>query len=317
MPLLVADVSLDLDNLWAYLRTHGDPAWQTFPSYLPTVVPKILEILARVDLTATVFVVGQDAALSENHDALRQIVAAGHEIGNHSFNHEPWLQRYSTDELLQEFERTEAALAEITDQAIVGFRGPGFSLSEDVLELLCKRGYQFDGSTFPTFLGPLARTYYLMTSSFTSAEKEDRGEMFGSLSDGLRSLKPYWWSTASGRVLEMPVSTIPILRAPFHFSYLGYLAQFSPRLAEFYFRFALRMCRLTRTSPSLLLHPLDFLGGDEVPQLSFFPGMKRSGDEKRAFSERMLQIYAHQFQVLPMGKRAEQIAAITTKTRRY
>ncbi|QDV59416.1 Peptidoglycan deacetylase [Rosistilla oblonga] len=313
----IADLSLDLDNLWAYLRTHGDAQWETFPSYLPTVVPHFLEIFDRLNLRATVFVVGQDAALEKNHGPLRQIVDAGHEIGNHSFNHEPWLQRYSREQLVDEFEQTEAALAKITDQAIVGFRGPGFSLSADVLQLLCQRGYQFDGSTFPTFLGPMARAYYLMTSTFSSAEKEDRSEMFGSLRDGLRPLKPYWWTTPSGRVLELPVSTIPIVRAPFHFSYLCFLAQVSPRLAELYFRIALAICRLTRTSPSLLLHPLDFLGGDEVPQLSFFPGMKLTGDVKRAFSERMLAIYAKQFEVLPMGEHAVRIGTKVTNSRTF
>ncbi|MEZ6091260.1 MAG: polysaccharide deacetylase family protein [Pirellulaceae bacterium] len=141
---------------------------------MPYVVPRILQIFERLHLKATVFVVGRDALQIENRESLQSIVAAGHELGNHSFEHQPWLQRYGVDALEAEFDRAEAALGRITDAKIAGFRGPGFSLSSDVLELLAKRGYRYDGSTFPTFLGPAARAYYMMRSSFSKQEKSDR-----------------------------------------------------------------------------------------------------------------------------------------------
>ena len=34
-----ASVSLDMDNLWSYQKTHGDPGWEKLPSYLDEVVP--------------------------------------------------------------------------------------------------------------------------------------------------------------------------------------------------------------------------------------------------------------------------------------
>jgi peptidoglycan/xylan/chitin deacetylase (PgdA/CDA1 family) len=103
----IASVSLDLDNEWSYLKTHGDAGWSSFPSYLDVVVPRVLEFLAQRNLRITFFVVGQDAAFERNVSALRSIAEAGHEIGNHSFNHEPWLHRYS-DEAIER----EIALAE-------------------------------------------------------------------------------------------------------------------------------------------------------------------------------------------------------------
>ena len=80
-----------------------------------------------------------------------------------------------------------------------------------------------------------------------------------------------------------------------------------------YFRFALLMCKLTRTSPSLLLHPLDFLGCDEIEELSFFPGMDLDGEYKRKFCSRMLGIYAKKFNVLPMGQRAAELKEIQSR----
>ena len=115
------------------MKTHGDAGWETFPTYLDVVVPRTLQFFKERDLKITFFIVGQDAALDKNHESLALISEARHEIGNHSFNHEPWLHLYSKQELVTEFERTEEAIAAITGQKLIGFRGPGYSLSPTVL----------------------------------------------------------------------------------------------------------------------------------------------------------------------------------------
>ena len=81
----------------------------------------------------------------------------------------------------------------MTGQKPIGFRGPGYSLSLSVLRVLTRRGYQYDASTLPTFLGPLARAYYFMTTKLSPEEKKNRKLLFGQLRDGLRPLRPYRW----------------------------------------------------------------------------------------------------------------------------
>jgi peptidoglycan-N-acetylglucosamine deacetylase len=304
----LASLSLDLDNQWSYLKTHGDPGWQSFPTYLPLVVPRFLDFLQVRNLTITVFVVGQDAVLPENQAALRSIADAGHEIGNHSFHHEPWLHLYSEAEAEHELARAEESIQRATGQRPVGFRGPGYSLSPTILRLLARRGYQYDASTLPTFIGPLARAYYFMTARLSAAEMRRRKILFGTVRDGLRSVKPYRWQTDAGSLLEIPVTTLPLLKAPMHFSYLLYLSLYSEALALSYFRTALRLCRLTGTSPSLLLHPLDFLGGDDVQDLSFFPAMGMSGGKKVALVGAMIDLLREQFTVMPMVRHAREIS---------
>ncbi len=73
---------------------------------------------------------------------------------------------------------------------------------------------------------------------------------------------------------------MPVLKIPFHFSYLLYLSTYSPSLARLYFRASLAMCRLTGIQPSLLLHPLDFLGREDAPELLFFPAMNLEASHK-------------------------------------
>ena len=251
MPL--ASLSLDLDNLWSYLKTHGDPGWDSLPSYLDVVVPRVLEFLRLRGLKITFFVVGQDAAQEQHHATLRQISAEGHEVGNHSFHHEPWLHLYSEAAIEEELARAEAAIERATGVRPDGFRGPGFSLSPAVLRVLVRRGYRYDASTFPTFLGPLARAYYFATAQgLSDEEKRQRARLFGKFSEGFRPISPYQWKTKAGPLLEIPVTTLPLFKVPLHLSYLLYLGTYSRWLAKMYFRWALRMCRWTGTELSLL-----------------------------------------------------------------
>jgi hypothetical protein len=306
----IASLSFDLDNKWSYLKVHGDSGWEEFPSYLDILVPRVLEFLQQRNLHITFFVVGQDAAREENHNALRAIAAAGHEIGNHSFSHEPWLHLYHCERILHEIQSAEEWINEVTGQRPVGFRGPGFSISETALDMLEQRGYLYDASTWPTFFGPLARRYYFSHSSLDKLNRDSRSLLFGSFWEGLRPLKPYRRRRSDG-LLEIPVTTMPFLRAPIHLSYLLYLGSFSPFLAENYFRTALALCRLTNTSPSLLLHPLDFLGQDDSIGLDFFPAMRLSSAQKLHFVDKMLEMYSREFQVASLIEYARYLGAVS------
>jgi hypothetical protein len=298
-----ASLSLDLDNQWSYLKTHGDGGWEKFPSYLSTLIPRVLEFLEKRALKITFFAVGQDAALEKNHDALRAIALKGHEIGNHSFSHEPWMHLYDEQKVEQEIRLAEEQIEKVTGQRTVGFRGAGFSFTDATLRVLEQRDYLYDASTFPTYLGPLARTYYLFHSNLTGGDRKQRQALFGSFSNGFRPLKPYRWNGKEG-LLEIPVTTMPIFRLPMHLSYILYLSGFSAGLATLYFRTCLRLCKLMGVSPSLLLHPLDFLGRDDQVGLEFFPGMNLLADQKIELVSLVLGIYCNEFEVVRMKEHA-------------
>jgi hypothetical protein len=133
--------------------------------------------------------------------------------------------------------------------------------------------------------------------------------LFGSMSEGLRSLRPYAWELGGGKLTEMPVTTFPLLKVPIHFSYILALATISPGLALGYFRAALGACRLRRIAPSLLLHPLDFLDGDEVGSLSFFPAMRMGHARKLALLDRAFDAFQDLFEVVGVGEHAAAVAA--------
>ena len=85
----MASISLDLDDQWSYMKVHGDEGWDKFPSYLDVVLPITLDILDKLDIKITFFIVGQDAAIEKNMPCLKASLTAGmkwpiiHSITNH------------------------------------------------------------------------------------------------------------------------------------------------------------------------------------------------------------------------------------------
>jgi peptidoglycan-N-acetylglucosamine deacetylase len=301
-----ASISLDLDNLWSYLKTQGAPGWESYPSYLHQVVPRILETLDRCGQRITFFIVGQDATMESNRAALKSIADAGHEIANHSFMHEPWLHLYCREQLYQEIRDAENAIAAVTGKTTRGFRGPGFSTSPMVREVLAERGYAYDASLFPSALGPVARLFFFLNSKLSAEEKAQRKGLYGKFSDAFGTLKPFAWENG---LVEMPVTTMPLLRLPVHTTYLMFLAQKSEWLAKFYWNTAVTLCRVRGVAPSLLLHPTDFLDDQEVPAMNFFPGMKLAATKKIALVEHTIRSLQRHWQAGTMSEHAAFAAA--------
>lgn len=311
MSTQIASLSLDLDNKWAYLRTHGCPSWQEYPSYLSQVVPRITSWLEQRDMAATVFVVGRDLGSAENRDAVLQLADNGLEIANHSQNHYPWLGHLSAEEIAAEIDSAHEAITALIGTAPVGFRGPGFSWSEELLRHLTRRGYEYDSSTFPTVVGPAARLYSRVKLKSNAGKQENQPQQsFATLSDAIRTLQPHRIDRPAISLTEVPVTTMPLLRIPIHVTYLTYLLQFSTIAAHAYLRLAIALCRVRNVAPNMLLHPLDFLGGEEQPELAFFPGMKLRYEQKRPLLDRLADAMQSHWQ---LGSVRQQAAASLPK----
>ena len=97
----------------------------------PRLTLKILSILERYDVKATFFVVGENV---ENYaPVLQQILAQGHEIGNHTYSHD----KIDVDEL----ERCENAIYECLEYKTKLFRPPEGHVNESVKSVAQQMGY--------------------------------------------------------------------------------------------------------------------------------------------------------------------------------
>ena len=171
---IACNISMDLDNQWTYMKIHGDNGWTQFPSYFDVVIPTLLDILDQLKLKITFFIVGQDADLDKNRDYLRMLTERGHEVGNHSFHHDAWLNSYTKEELERNVLEAEEQIVRVTGQKPIGFRGPGFSCSKKLFHVLIECNYEYDTSTLPTYIAPLARLYYFKKSKLDKEEKKRR-----------------------------------------------------------------------------------------------------------------------------------------------
>ena len=70
---------------------------------------------------------------------------------------------------------------------------------------------------------------------------------------------------------------------------------------------ALTMCRAAGVGPSLLLHPLDFMGCDDDRDLAFFPAMGRPAEPKIEIVTEMIDLMSCFYQIVPMRDHAAAI----------
>ena len=308
MSKLACTLSLDLDDAWTYMRAAGRPGWETTPSVIPLVCPRILEMCDEFGVRLTLFVVAHDLDDPHKVAAIRPFVARGHEIGCHSWHHEPTFATLSREQMREEVLVAAAKIEQQLGVRPVGFRAPGFAWNALLPGVLREGGFHYDCSPLPTWLGPLCRLYYFFNSGMSREDRKKRGAMYGGVADAFRSLAPRLLP-GQPELWQLPVTTIPILRAPFHMSYVIWLSRYAKTLATLYLGSALAACRLFRTEPSYLLHSLDFVGSDEHPLLGFFPGMAVPWAGKQTLLQDMMRRLRAGFAVMPLGQRLPRAAA--------
>ena len=91
-------VGTGLSSKVAYLTFDDGP--------IPEVTPQVLAILAKYKVKATFFMVGEN--IDKHPDVFAQVLAAGHSIGNHTYNHlKGWRTPY--DEYMENTAKWENA----------------------------------------------------------------------------------------------------------------------------------------------------------------------------------------------------------------
>lgn len=154
-------LSVDLDPLRCYAEHRGlSLGRRTNPNAVyDDGLPRLLELLARLGLPATLFAVGREASQRDNARILCEAVRQGHEVASHSHTHPPNLAELSGPALLGEIADAEHAIEEATGMAVEGFRAPGWNVSVELYRLLLQRGYRYDSSLVPL---PASRLWSLL-----------------------------------------------------------------------------------------------------------------------------------------------------------
>jgi polysaccharide deacetylase family protein (PEP-CTERM system associated) len=142
----------------------------------------LLDVLEASQVRATFFVLG---LVAEAHPALvRDIAAAGHEIGSHGWSHE-LIYRQARTRFAEETQRSKSTLEDMLGQPVEGYRAAEFSVTDDskwALEVLVETGFRYDSSIFPV----AGRRYGIPGTP----------------------LAPHVVSTPAGTILEVPLTAV-------------------------------------------------------------------------------------------------------------
>jgi peptidoglycan-N-acetylglucosamine deacetylase len=128
----------------------ADPrAWTKLPSRVSCTTRRLLDLLGRVNVRATFFVLGW---VAERHPELvAEIRSAGHEIGSHGYAH---ARAYDLgqDRFTSDLRASAAALRAAGIEGVSLFRAPEWSVNDRApwaLECLARSGYRIDSSRAP------------------------------------------------------------------------------------------------------------------------------------------------------------------------
>ena len=217
-----AAVNVDIDGLYLYERIHGvaggagNASGFDAASHDPRAwtrgVARFLDLFDRTGVRATFFAVTQDLANPDVRVIFREIVAAGHEIGNHSLTHPYDLSRQSSAEMRAELSTARQRLEDLSGARVVGFRAPGYVLSPALLDAIAETGHVYDSSRFPCppyqAAKALAISAYRLGGKPSGSIAEGPGVWFGSSA-------PHAVKVRSGSLVELPVAVLPGVRLPF------------------------------------------------------------------------------------------------------
>lgn len=202
-----ASFTIDVDTLNDYAYSYG-LNYRRYPDPVYTVaIPRLLKIFKRHKVKATFFVVGRDLNIPKHLKILKLIKLDGHEIANHSFNHYHGFDRLSKSIQKKEIMDCHKIVKEKLNLEMVGFRAPGYNISNFALQILYKNNYLYDSSLFPTSLLPLYKLATILASR--GKYKSTGGGRIGSIFS-----KPHAHFLTKPKITEVPISVTPIIRLP-------------------------------------------------------------------------------------------------------
>ena len=138
----MADISFTFD-----LEDHRAPG-STDVRY-PRLTRRVLAFLDSLGARGSFFVTGEVA--EQTPDLVREIAAAGHELGFHGWYHDP-LPTIGPERFREEVKRGKDLLEELGAAPVTGFRAPVFSLvpaSHWATDVLTEAGYRYSSSVLP------------------------------------------------------------------------------------------------------------------------------------------------------------------------
>jgi len=237
-PDVISAFSVDVEDYFHVeaFRHVVDPAdWGSMEQRVEPNTRRLLGLLDDFRVKGTFFVLGWVA--ERRPDLVRDILAAGHEVGIHGYDHRP-ITAMTPSGFREDIRRAKGIVEDITGQPVLGYRAPTYSVVKDTLwalDVMVEEGLQYDSSIFPIV--------------------HDRY--------GIPNAQRYPWTEErdDGRLVEFPISTVRLFGRNLPFVGGGYLRL----LPISYVRWGMRRVTGREGRPVMLyVHPWELDPGQPV-----------------------------------------------------
>lgn len=145
-------LSVDVEDYFqvqALAGAYDLSAWENCPSRVEANTDRLLEIFADAGARATFFTLGW---IAERHAPMvRRIVAAGHELASHGYNHRR-VDAQTPEEFRADVRRTKQILEDCAGVPVRGYRAATFSVGATTpwaFSILEEEGYAYSSSVYP------------------------------------------------------------------------------------------------------------------------------------------------------------------------
>jgi hypothetical protein len=215
----VCSVTVDVDSLNSNFKGFGLKKSEYSYSEFERGINNIIDFFNLYDVRGTFFFVARDLEISKNARLIPEIASKNHEIASHSYSHPQGFRYISTEQKEYELRESKRILEELSGREVIGFRSPGWNISEDTLPILRRTGYRYDSSVFPTFIAGILKVLH-----YWAMRKRDRltRTTMGHLYYAFSPTIPYHPSDkrmgmrGSSDFIEFPIQVAGFTRLPFY-----------------------------------------------------------------------------------------------------
>jgi hypothetical protein len=213
----LASISVDLDEIPNYFEIHGLKLnAQASTLVYDVALGRLGELANAGAFPLTLFAVGSDLARQNASNGLAAAARAGHEIANHSLDHRYDFVRLGRSEILRQVEQGAHAIEKAIGVRPLGFRAPGYTITDEVFDVLTELGVRYDASVFPCPAYWVAKALAITAIAArgrTSRSIVDTPKVLLAPTQPYRVGRPY--SRRGKGMLEIPVQVTRGLRLPF------------------------------------------------------------------------------------------------------
>jgi hypothetical protein len=214
----LAAVSVDLDEIHHYYAIHGLTPDAAGTLVYDLAIDRLRDLARTAGAPLTLFAIGQDLAREGARARLAAAHSEGHEVANHSLDHRYDLVRLGRDEIERQVEGGAAAIEKAVGERPVGFRAPGYTITDEVFDVLEAQGVRYDASVFPCpgyWMAKAAAIGLIAARGRASRSIVDTPRVLTAPTRPYRAGRPYWRGARAGGILEIPIQVTRGPRLPF------------------------------------------------------------------------------------------------------